>query len=211
MTYPFSLKALPYAHDALEPYIDAHTMRIHHEGHVSTYVTNLNKALEGFPNLHNLTLEHMLVTLDNLPQPIQAAVRNNGGGVYNHDFFFSSMAKCPEPLGGPLLERINITWGSPQNFKAEFKNAGLTQFGSGWVWLMSDSQGRLSIHKTPYQDTLLSTGMFPILNLDVWEHAYYLKYQNLRATYIDNWWNTVDWGRAAKLYAPHHSGKNSRT
>ena len=199
--YKFELKPLPYAYDALEPFIDAETMRLHHDAHLKTYVDNLNKALEPYQELHSWNLEELLANLDKLPEDIQTTVRNNGGGVYNHNLFFDLMAKNGKPLGeGALKAAIEETWGSVENFLKEFKAAGLSVFGSGWAWLLADGGGTLFIHKTPNQDTPIPTNLTPILNLDVWEHAYYLLRQNRRAEYIDNWINVINWEKAEENY-----------
>ncbi|MCL2376391.1 MAG: superoxide dismutase [Defluviitaleaceae bacterium] len=204
MHYPFKLQPLPYPYDAMEPFIDAKTMEIHHSKHVQTYVDNLNNALKNQPDYQSWSLEKLLYNLDKLPQEIQAAVRNNGGGVYNHNLYFNIMAPGGKPLAeGPLKAAIDSTWGNLDEFLAQLKAAGLSVFGSGWAWLVSDSLGNLSIFKTPNQDTQIPANLTPIINLDVWEHAYYLKVQNRRADYIDNWFNVIDWEAAAKNYAKH--------
>jgi len=204
MHYPFKLQPLPYAYDAMEPFIDAKTMEIHHSKHVQTYVDNLNKALENQPDYQSWSLEKLLYNLDKLPQEIQAAVRNNGGGIYNHNLYFNIMAPGGKPLAeGQLKAAIDSTWGNLDEFLAQLKAAGLSVFGSGWAWLVSDNLGNLSIFKTPNQDTQIPANLTPVINLDVWEHAYYLKVQNRRADYIDNWFNVIDWGAAEKNYAKH--------
>jgi len=204
MHYPFTLVPLPYAYDALEPFIDAKTVEIHHNKHLQTYVDNLNKALENHPDYHSWPLERLLYNLDKLPQEIQTAVRNNGGGVYNHNLYFGGMAKGGVPLAdGPLKDAINKVWGSFDDMKAQLKAAGLSVFGSGWAWIVSDYLGNLSIFKTANQDTQIPAGLTAVLILDVWEHAYYLKVQNRRADYIDNWFNVVDWAASEKNYAGH--------
>lgn len=200
-TYPFKLKPLPYDYDALEPYIDRETMHFHHDKHHQTYVDNLNKTLENYPELHKKTLVELLQNLEVLPEEIQTAVRNNGGGVLNHNLFFDGMTpastKAPE---GKLAEAINQAFGSFENFKETFKKAALGRFGSGWVWLVSDENGNLKIISTPNQDVPMNLKVNPILEIDVWEHAYYLKYQNRRAEYIDNWFNVIDWKKAEEIY-----------
>jgi len=201
MTYPFELKGLNYAYDALEPHIDAATMELHHSKHLQTYVTTLNGALENHPELHGYTVEELLAKLDELPEAIRPVVRNHGGGVYNHNFFFDLLKKdVPEPTSGPLFDGIVTAFGSFENFKAEFKQAGLTQFGSGWAWLVTDAAGKLSLLKTPNQDTEIPHGVKPVINVDVWEHAYYLKVQNRRPEYIDNFFNVIDWQKAEANY-----------
>lgn len=200
-TYPFKLKPLPYDYDALEPYIDRETMHFHHDKHHQTYVDNLNKTLENYPELHKKTLVELLQNLEVLPEEIQTTVRNNGGGVLNHNLYFDGMTpastKAPE---GKLAEAINQAFGSFENFKETFKKAALGRFGSGWVWLVSDENGNLKIISTPNQDVPMNLKVNPILEIDVWEHAYYLKYQNRRAEYIDNWFNVIDWKKAEEIY-----------
>ena len=200
-TYPFKLKSLPYDYDALEPFIDKETMHYHHDKHHLAYVNNLNKALENYPELHDKTLIWLLQNLENLPEAIQTAVRNNGGGVLNHNLFFDGMtpASSKAPVGR-LAEAINRDFGSFENFKETFKKAALGRFGSGWAWLVSDENGNLKIVSTANQDVPMNLRVNPILEIDVWEHAYYLKYQNRRAEYIDNWFNVIDWNKAEELY-----------
>jgi superoxide dismutase, Fe-Mn family len=198
---PFKLPPLPYSYDALEPYIDTQTMQIHHDKHHSAYVDNLNKALSKYPNLTDKSLEYLLANLEVLPATIKEAVRNNGGGHYNHSLFWTIMGKNKggEPKG-KLKQDIEKTFGSFENFKKEFKAAALGQFGSGWAWLIKDKYNKLMIVTTPNQDSPIMMGISPIMGLDVWEHAYYLKYQNKRGDYIDNWWNVVNWDEIEKRY-----------
>jgi len=201
MHYPFTLQPLPYATNALEPFIDAKTMEIHHGKHVQAYVDNLNKALENQPDYHNWPLERLLYNLESLPKAMQAPVRNNGGGVYNHNLYFAIMAPGGVALAdGTLKAAIDRGFGSLGECLAELKAAGLSVFGSGWAWLVADSTGKLSIFKTPNQDTQIPANLTPVINLDVWEHAYYLKVQNRRAEYIDNWFNVIDWAAAQQNY-----------
>jgi len=197
----FELPPLPYAHDALEPHIDARTMEIHHGKHHATYVTNLNKALEAHPNIQTQSLHQILTGLSKVPEGIRTAVRNNGGGHANHTLFWTLMKKGAggEPKGD-LKAAIDAAFGSFADFKAKFAAAGLGRFGSGWAWLAL-RDGKLGIESTPNQDSPVMDGGTPVLGLDVWEHAYYLKYQNKRADYIEAWWNVVDWSKAAELYA----------
>ncbi|MPM78287.1 Superoxide dismutase [Mn] [bioreactor metagenome] len=199
--YPFKLPALPYSYDALEPYIDTKTMTIHHQKHHQAYVDNLNKALSNYSDLQGKTIEELLTNLEGLPQDIREAVRNNGGGHYNHSFFWVIMGKDKggEPKG-KLKEDIVKNFGSFDNFKKEFKDAALKRFGSGWAWLIKDKDGKLVITSTPNQDSPIMEGITPILGIDVWEHAYYLKYQNKRGDYIDSWWNVVNWEQIEKDY-----------
>ncbi len=198
----FELPALPYAKDALEPHIDAQTMEIHHDKHHAGYVNNLNKALEGHPELQSKSLDELLRSLDSLPEAIRGAVRNNGGGHSNHSMFWQIMS--PNGGGAPtgdLANAINAAFGSFDNFKTQFAAAGGSRFGSGWAWLLVNADGSVSITSTPNQDTPISEGKTPILGIDVWEHAYYLKYQNRRPDYIAAWWNVVNWAEVAKRYA----------
>lgn len=199
--YPFVLQPLPYATDALEPYIDQETMELHHGKHLQTYIDNLNAALEKYPKYQLWNLEKLLTNLKKLPVEIRESVRNNGGGVYNHNIFFNGMAKDTTLNDGPLMQAINETYGSLDKMKEELKEAGLAQFGSGWAWLVSDNDGTLSIQRTPNQDTLLKEELTPILALDVWEHAYYLLYQNRRTDYVDNWFNVINWSVAEENYS----------
>lgn len=194
--------ALPYAADALAPHIDARTMEIHHGKHHNAYVTNLNKALESHPELAGKTIESLLADLESVPGDIQAAVRNNGGGHYNHSIFWPSMH--PDGGGAPsgeLASSIEGSFGDFTSFKEAFSKAATTQFGSGWAWLSVDGNGALIVSSTPNQDTPLSQGNAPILGLDVWEHAYYLNYQNRRPDYIASWWNVVNWDEVAARFS----------
>lgn len=194
------LPALPYAFDALEPHIDAMTMEIHHGRHHATYVNNLNAALEGHADLQAKSVEELISNLDAVPESIRTAVRNNGGGHANHTLFWQILS--PNGGGAPsgkLADAINAVFGSFDNFKAEFTKAAATRFGSGWAWLIVDN-GKLAVTSTPNQDSPLMEGKTPILGLDVWEHAYYLKYQNKRPDYIAAFWNVVNWDEVAKRY-----------
>ncbi|MBN2908842.1 superoxide dismutase [Polycladomyces sp. WAk] len=195
------LPALPYAHDALEPYIDAQTMEIHHGRHHATYVNNLNAALEGHAALAEKSIEDLLRNIDQVPESIRTAVRNNGGGHANHSLFWQIMSPNGggEP-SGELANAINQTFGSFDKFKEEFTKAATTRFGSGWAWLIVKKDGSLAVTSTPNQDSPLMDGDTPILGLDVWEHAYYLKYQNKRPEYIKAFWNVVNWDEVAKRY-----------
>lgn len=200
MTY--KLPDLPYAYDALEPYIDVETMHLHHDKHHNTYVTNLNAAVEKYPELFEKTVEELVTDLNSVPEDIRMAVRNNGGGHANHTLFWEIMGPNAggEPTGG-LKKAIDETFGSFDVFKEEFAKAATTRFGSGWAWLVVDKNGKLSIVSTGNQDSPLSDGLTPILGLDVWEHAYYLKYKNVRPDYIKAFWNVVNWDEVAKRYA----------
>jgi Fe-Mn family superoxide dismutase len=195
------LPALPYAHDALEPYIDAQTMEIHHGRHHATYVNNLNAALESHTALAEKSIEDLLRNIDQVPESIRTAVRNNGGGHANHSLFWQIMSPNGggEP-SGELANAINQAFGSFDRFKEEFTKAATTRFGSGWAWLVVKKDGSLAVTSTPNQDSPLMDGDTPILGLDVWEHAYYLKYQNKRPEYIKAFWNVVNWDEVAKRY-----------
>lgn len=189
----FEVPPLPYAYNALEPYIDEATMHFHHDNHHQTYVTNLNNALANYPELQSKTIEELLSNLDAIPEAIRTAVRNNGGGHWNHTFFWEIMA--PNAGGAPdgeLAAAIDAAFGSFDAFKEKFKAAALGRFGSGWAWLVAAKDGSLSIMSTPNQDNPLMEGKTAILGIDVWEHAYYLKYQYKRAAYVDAWWNVVN-------------------
>jgi superoxide dismutase, Fe-Mn family len=200
-TVAFSVPPLPYPFDALEPHIDAKTMEIHHDKHHGAYVTNLNKALEGHADLQSKSLEDLLKNLDSLPDSIRNAVRNNAGGHWNHSLFWTQLKKGGggEPKGD-LAAAINSTFGSFADFQTKFAAAGVGRFGSGWAWLLV-KDGKLAIDSTPNQDTPISLNGKAVLGLDVWEHAYYLKYQNRRPDYIAAWWNVVNWDSAAEQYA----------
>ena len=197
----YELPPLPYPYNALEPYIDEQTMRIHHDKHHGTYVTNVNNALANQPDLAALPVEQLIQNLGRVPEDIRTTVRNNGGGHANHSFFWQIMA--PNAGGQPsgaLAEALNQTFGSFDAFKDQFSKAAAGRFGSGWAWLTMDRSGALRIESTPNQDSPLMDGRTPILGLDVWEHAYYLKYQNRRPEYIAAWWNVVNWPQVAKTY-----------
>ena len=197
----YTLPELPYAYDALEPHFDAQTMEIHHTKHHQAYITKVNAALEGHDDLAAKSIEDLMAGLGSVPADIQGAVRNNGGGHANHKLFWTILGPNGggEP-GGKLGEAITSTFGSFDAFKEQFSNAGATRFGSGWAWLSVDG-GALKVESTPNQDTPLSEGRTPILGLDVWEHAYYLKYQNRRPDYIAAFWNLVNWDEVASRYA----------
>ncbi len=192
-----TLPQLPYAHDALEPHIDAQTMQIHHGKHHQAYVTNLNAALEKHPDLQSKSIEDLLRDIGKVPEDIRPAVRNNGGGHMNHSAFWKWMA--PNAGGSPtgaLGDGIKAAFGSFDGFKEQFTKAGVTRFGSGWAWLI-ESNGKLSIESSPNQDQPIMEGKNAILGVDVWEHAYYLKYQNRRPDYLAAWWNVVNWTEVA--------------
>lgn len=196
----FQLPALPYANDALEPHIDAQTMEIHHDRHHNTYVTNLNAALENAPELQGKSLEDLIGNLDAVPESIRTAVRNNGGGHANHSLFWEVIG--PNGGGQPngaLADAINSELGGFDKFKEDFAKAATTRFGSGWAWLVV-KDGKLAVTSTPNQDSPIMEGQTPLLGLDVWEHAYYLKYQNKRPDYISAFWNVVNWEEVGKRY-----------
>lgn len=197
-----SLPTLPYPHNALEPHIDARTMEIHHGKHHNAYVTNLNTALDGNAELQKLSIEALVSKLDAVPEPIRAAVRNNGGGHYNHSMFWESLsAKGGGEPKGALADAINSAFGDFTKFKDAFKKAGVGRFGSGWAWLSVDKSGKLVVTSTANQDTPLADGLQPVLGMDVWEHAYYLHYQNRRPDYIDAFWNVVAWDVVGARFA----------
>ena len=197
----FQLPPLPYAFDALEPHIDAKTMEIHHDKHHGAYVTNLNAALEKYPNLQNKTIEALLREINSVPDEIRTAVRNNGGGHMNHSMFWQIMApKAGGEPSGALADVINKSFGSFAAFKEQFAKAAMGRFGSGWAWLINNG-GKLSIESTANQDQPIMDGKIAILGVDVWEHAYYLKYQNRRADYLAAWWNVVNWLEVAKRFS----------
>ena len=198
----FELPALPYDYSTLEPHIDEQTMRIHHDKHHAAYVTNLNKALESAPELQAKSIQDILMNLNSVPEAIRTAVRNNGGGHYNHAMFWEIMApQVGEQPSGPLADAIMSTFGSLDTMKKSLNDAGVGRFGSGWAWLVIDKNGKLAITSTPNQDNPMSDGLKPIMGVDVWEHAYYLKYQNRRADYLAAWWNVVNWAEVANRYA----------
>lgn len=199
-TVAFTLPPLPYSFDALEPSIDAKTMEIHHDKHHGGYVTNLNKALEGHADLQAKSIDDLLKGLDSIPDNIRAAVRNNGGGHWNHSLFWNLMKKGGGEPKGDLAAAISSAFGSFAEFQGKFTAAGLGRFGSGWAWLLV-RDGKLAIDSTPNQDTPYLLGGKAVLGLDVWEHSYYLKYQNRRADYIQAWWNVVNWDTASDLFA----------
>lgn len=193
------LPPLPYPKDALEPHIDAQTMEIHHGKHHATYIANLNKALAGKPDLENQPIEQLISNMNAIPEDIRGVVRNNGGGHANHSMFWRTMGKGGGAPLGKLAEAITAAFGSLDAFKEKFEAAGLGRFGSGWAWLIVKG-GKLEITSTPNQDNPLMDGNKPILGCDVWEHAYYLKYQNRRADYLKGWWNVVNWAEVCKIY-----------
>ncbi len=203
----FELPPLPYDYNALEPYIDEQTMHLHHDKHHQAYVTNLNTAVQG-TQFESMPVEEVVRRINEVPENVRTAVRNNGGGHVNHSMFWQIMKPNGggEPTG-ELAQAINSTFGSFENFKTQFNDAGAKRFGSGWAWLVMDRNGNLSITSTANQDSPLMDGMKPIMGNDVWEHAYYLKYQNRRPEYLAAWWNVVNWDEIAKRYAQAKSGQ----
>ena len=196
----YELPPLPYPKEALEPHIDAQTMEIHHGKHHATYVTNLNKAIAGKGDLEKKSIEELISNMNAIPEDIRGVVRNNGGGHANHSMFWKIMGpKAGGAPSGKLAEDINAAFGSFDAFKEKFEAAGLGRFGSGWAWLVVKG-GKLEITSTPNQDNPLMDGNKPVLGCDVWEHAYYLKYQNKRADYLKGWWNVVNWAEVGKIY-----------
>ena len=205
--YPFVNPPLPYAYDALEPYIDEKTMHLHHDRHLQTYVDNLNNTLKEYPELQGLSLTALLANINELPEGARRSVRNNGGGVYNHIFYFDGMSNAEtRSNAGPLYYAIEDAFGSYEKFYDAFKESTLSVFGSGYAWLVVDQDGKLTIITSANQDTPVAVNAAPILGIDVWEHAYYLKHYNERAAYIDDWFQVVDWERAAMLYADTAGG-----
>lgn len=197
--YPFTLPPLPYAYDALLPELDERTLHFHHDKHFAAYVDNLNKLLKDYPEYHDWPLERLMEDWAELPEDIRQGVRNNAGGVYNHDLYFNTLHPTPATSPGPVLQgAIDRDFGDLQGLKAALRSAALGQFGSGWAWLAADRDGRLSVRRTPNQDSPLP--LFPLLGCDVWEHAYYLPYQNRRDEYFEAWWRLVDWPEVTRRY-----------
>lgn len=199
-TQEFKAVPLPYSYSALEPFISKEVMTYHHDKHYQAYVNNLNKALANYPKYQSYSLEKILKNLDSLPKEIYTPVKNNAGGVYNHEFFFSIMTPSKTAPSGKLKKAIERDFGTYNNFMEEFKKAASSVFGSGWAWLVSDRDGKLSIITTANQDSPISDNLTPIICIDVWEHAYYLQYKNKRAEYIDNWVNVINWKKALENY-----------
>jgi Fe-Mn family superoxide dismutase len=199
--YPFSLPPLPFAPNAREPYLDAETMSIHHDKHHQAYVDNLNKALEKFPKFQKYTIEELLTNLDGLPAPIKDAVRNNAGGHFNHSLYWNLIAPNGATAPAPLVaQAITSSFGSFQLFQEAFEKSALSHVGSGWTWLCLSPDKKLVIMSTLNHATPMAQGLFPVVVLDIWEHAYYLKYRNKRVDFVKNWWNVVNWDYVEKLY-----------
>jgi superoxide dismutase, Fe-Mn family len=198
---PFSLPPLPYAADALEPHIDARTMEIHHGRHHASYVSNLNGAIEKTPALKGTSLEDLLRNLDRVPEDVRTVVRNNGGGHHNHSLFWTSLSRSGGAPSGELARAIASSFGSQDTFQQALSTAAMGVFGSGWAWLSRDARGALVVESTPNQDSPLMKGHTPLLGIDVWEHAYYLKYQNRRKEYVDAFFSVIDWSAVADRYA----------
>ena len=198
---PFTVPPLPYPYDALEPYIDARTMEIHHDKHHAAYVANLNKAVADYPDVAKMSVEDMLKDLNAIPEKIRVTVRNNGGGDFNHTLFWQMLKKGGGEPTGDLAKAMDSTFGNFSNFKDSFSKAAVGQFGSGWAWLVVDANKRLSIEPTPNQDSPITQAKQPLLGVDVWEHAYYLKYQNRRPDYVAAFFNVINWDYVAGRYA----------
>lgn len=207
-TYPFVVRPLPYEYDALIPVLDEETLHFHHDKHYKTYVDNLNNILADYPELQKMSLEELLTDIEELPAAVQTPIRNNGGGVYNHELYFDAMKS---PVGqepdGTLSEAINRDFGSYKQWKEQMKQAAVSKFGSGWAWLVTDSTGKLSMLQTANQDVPDLKEYTPIFPVDVWEHAYYLQYQNRRADYVEGWFDLINWRKAAKRYEDAVSGQ----
>lgn len=200
--YPFKIEPLPYDYNELEPYIDAETLHYHHDKHLQTYIDNLNKTLELYPEYHDWTLMKLLLNIPFLPSYLQAPIKNNGGGVFNHELYFNSM-RAPQENNEPtgeLKAEIDKSFGSYEDMKKLLKGAALSQFGSGYGWLVYDYNNGLEIENTPNQNTPLQKTKFPLLPVDVWEHAYYLKYRNSRADYVENWFKLINWDFVNNLF-----------
>ena len=196
----YELPQLPYGYDALEPTIDEQTMHLHHEKHHQTYLTNLNAALEKHPEADPGSVEELLANIDSVPEDIRRAVRNNGGGHANHSFFWQIMGPNGGQPSGKLAQDIESTFGGLDQLKEKINAAGAGRFGSGWSWLIKNKEGKLEVMSTPNQDSPLMDGNTPILGVDVWEHAYYLNYQNRRPDYLKAWWNVVNWDEVSRRY-----------
>lgn len=201
MTYPYQLRPLPYAYNALCPAIGSDTLHFHHDKHLQAYVDNLNKALEACGDCQRKSLEELLTHLELLPEPVRTAVQNNGGGVYNHELYFDCMGGQGTVPSNSLALALERDLGSLEEWRRQMKEQAMGQFGSGYAWLVSDPDGRLMVIRTPNQETPLAQGLWPLLCIDVWEHAYYLDYQNRRADYVDAWFSLINWPFVAQRYA----------
>ncbi|MCX7020092.1 MAG: superoxide dismutase [bacterium] len=198
----FTLPPLQYPYDSVEPYIDKETMQIHHDKHHAAYVNNLNAAIEGKSDLAGKSLENLIINIDAVPESIRNAVRNNGGQHFNHSFFWETMApQGPKEPAGALADAIKAAFGDPETMKKQFNEAGTKQFGSGWVWLSKTIHGKLEISTTANQGSPITEGKTPLIVNDLWEHAYYLKYQNRRADYLAAWWNVINWVKVADRFS----------
>ncbi|MFV0344129.1 MAG: superoxide dismutase [Anaerocolumna sp.] len=200
-TYPFVMQPLPYEYDALLPILDATTLTFHHDKHYKTYVDNLNSILADYPELQKMSLQELLIYAEKLPSGIQTSIRNNAGGVYNHALYFDSMkSPCGQEMMGELQQAIERDFTTYLLWKEQMKQAAVSQFGSGWAWLVSNPAGKLSIVNTPNQEVPNLLEYIPVLLIDVWEHAYYLEYQNRRADYVDGWFQLINWKKANRRY-----------
>lgn len=208
-TYPFVLPALGYEYESLEPHIDAATMKIHHQKHHQAYINNLNAGLEKHPEFQTKTLEWLTKNFQSLPTDLAPIVRNHGGGHFNHSLFWNLLSPTMQWPSETFTAKIEAAFESTENFKTVFNKAALSVFGSGWAWLCIDKENQLIVTATANQDTPLSSNLFPILGLDVWEHAYYLKYQNQRASYIEAFWNIINWNHVEGLVALHQTTRNN--
>jgi Fe-Mn family superoxide dismutase len=204
----YELPPLPYDYNALEPHIDAQTMQLHHDKHHQAYVTNLNNALQGLSQFDSMPIEQLVRNINQVPENVRTAVRNNGGGHANHSMFWQIMKPNGggEPTGA-IASAISSTFGSFDTFKQQFNDAGVKRFGSGWAWLVMDQNGNLSVTSTANQDSPSMDGLYPVMGNDVWEHAYYLKYQNRRPDYLAAWWNVVNWDEINKRFAQARGGR----
>lgn len=201
LCYPYTLPALPYAYEALEPHFDKATMVVHHQKHHQAYIDNLNKALEGYPQYQTYTLEELLIGINVLPADLKVIVQNHGGGHYNHSLFWPTLSTTFDQMPTPLVaQKIDAAFGSFAMFKEAMDKAARTVFGSGWAWLCMDQKDKFVVVATPNQDNPLVQGLRPLLGLDVWEHAYYLKFQNRRIDYIDAWWHLINWDEVEVIY-----------
>ncbi len=200
-TYPFVVKPLPYEYDELMPVLDEETLHYHHDKHYKTYVDNLNRALADYPELQKMSLRELLTHIETLPSGVRTAVQNNGGGVYNHELYFDGMkGVAGQEPSGELADAIDRDFGSYKQWKEQMKQAAVSRFGSGWAWLVSDAAGQLSIVQTANQDVPDLEEYTPLFLVDVWEHAYYLQYQNRRADYVEGWFDLINWRKAARRY-----------